>query len=154
MYYEKDEWILKNINFDIKKGEKIAIVGETGGGKTTLTKLLSRYYPYQKGEILIDGKKVREYNLQSLRKDIGVVQQDVFIFSDTIRNNISLFNDEIPFSKIKEAAKYVNADKLINRLPNKYEEKAKERGGNLSAGERQLIAFARVLVSDPSIYSG
>ncbi|MBS3740555.1 MAG: ABC transporter ATP-binding protein [Candidatus Cloacimonetes bacterium] len=152
MYYEKDKWILNDINIDIKKGEKIAIVGETGGGKTTLTKLLCRYYPYQKGEILIDGKKVEDYNLQSLRKNIGVVQQDVFIFSDSIRNNISLFDQSIPLSKIKQAAKYVNAHKLISRLPNKYDEKAKERGGNLSAGERQLIAFARVLVSDPSIF--
>lgn len=152
MYYEKDEWILNKINFNIKKGEKIAIVGETGGGKTTLTKLLSRYYPYQKGEILLDGKRVEEYNLQTLRKNIGVVQQEVFIFSDTIRNNISLYNPDISLAKIKEAAINVNADKLINRLPHKYEEKAKERGGNLSAGEKQLIAFARVLVSDPSIF--
>jgi len=152
MYYENKDWILSDINLKIKEGEKIAIVGETGGGKTTLTKLLCRYYPYQQGKILIDNKRIEDYNLQNLRKNIGVVQQDVFIFSDTIRNNISLFNKEIPLSKIKQAAKYVNAHKLISRLPNKYEEKAKERGGNLSAGERQLIAFARVLVSDPSIF--
>lgn len=152
MAYENDEYVLKKINLKIREGESVAIVGETGGGKTTLTKLLSRYYPFQKGSILIDGKPITDYNLQTLRKNIGVVQQEVFIFSDRIQDNISLFEKSISIEKIKEAAQFVNADKFINRLTNKYDEVVKERGSSLSAGERQLLAFARVLVSNPSIF--
>ncbi len=152
MAYEKEEYVLKNINLKIKKGERIAIVGETGGGKTSLTKLLSRFYPFQKGEILIDGKPIKNFNLQTLRKNIGVVQQDVFIFSDKIRDNISLFDKDISFEEIKKAAENVNAERFIAKLPNKFNEKVKERGSSLSAGERQLLAFARVLVSNPSIF--
>ncbi|MEA2103525.1 MAG: ABC transporter ATP-binding protein [Candidatus Cloacimonadota bacterium] len=152
MAYKDDEYVLKNINLKISQGESVAIVGETGGGKTTLAKLLSRYYPYQKGNIFIGGNHLEDYNLQTLRKNIGVVQQDVFIFSDRIRDNISLFGENISIEKIKEAAKFVNAEGFINKLTNKYDEIVKERGSSLSAGERQLLAFARILVSDPSIF--
>ncbi len=152
MAYKNEEWVLKDINLKIAKGEKVALVGSTGGGKTSLVKLVSSFYPLQKGEILIDGKSIKDYNLEELRYNIGVVQQDVFIFSGKIRDNISLFRDDISEEQIIQAAKYVNADRFISKLPKKYDDDAKERGSVLSAGQRQLLAFARVLVGDPSIF--
>jgi len=153
-YSEKSEedWILKDINLNIRAGEKVALVGSTGGGKTTLVKLISSFYPFQKGDILIDGKSIKEYNLEELRHNIGVVHQDVFIFSGKIRDNISLFRPNITEEQIVQAAKYVNADRFISKLPKGYDDDAKERGSVLSAGQRQLLAFARVLVGDPSIF--
>ena len=150
--YNKDDYVLKNINLKIKAGEKIALVGATGGGKTSIVKLLSRFYPFQKGEILIDNKPIIGYNLSDLRQNIGVVQQDVFIFSGKIRDNITLYRDDVSEEEIIKAAKYVNADKFISKLQNKYDEDARERGSVLSAGQRQLLAFARVLVCNPSIF--
>ena len=152
MAYNEDEYILKNINLTIQSGEKIALVGATGGGKTSIVKLLSRFYPFQKGEILIDRIPITQYSLSDLRKNIGVVQQDVFIFSGKIKDNITLYRDDISEEEIIKAAKYVNADKFISKLPNKYNEDARERGSVLSAGQRQLLAFARVLVCNPSIF--
>ncbi|MBN2018200.1 MAG: ABC transporter ATP-binding protein [Candidatus Cloacimonetes bacterium] len=153
-YSEKSEedWILKDINLKIRAGEKVALVGSTGGGKTTLVKLISSFYPFQKGDILIDGKSIKEYNLEELRHNIGVVHQDVFIFSGKIRDNISLFRPNITEEQIVQAAMYVNADRFISKLPKGYDDDAKERGSVLSAGQRQLLAFARVLVGDPSIF--
>lgn len=152
MAYNEDEYILKNINLKIQSGEKIALVGATGGGKTSIVKLLSRFYPFQKGEILIDQIPISKYNLSELRKNIGVVQQDVFMFSGKIKDNITLYKDDVSEEEIIKAAKYVNADKFISKLQNKYDEDARERGSVLSAGQRQLLAFARVLVCNPSIF--
>ncbi|MBC8312950.1 MAG: ABC transporter ATP-binding protein [Candidatus Cloacimonetes bacterium] len=152
MAYDKDEYVLKNINLKIKNGEKIALVGATGGGKTSLVKLLSSFYPFQKGKIFIDGKSITEYNISDLRKNIGVVQQEVFIFSGKMKDNIALYQDDFSDDEIIQAAKYVNADKFISKLPNGYNEDAKEKGSVLSAGQRQLLAFARVLVRNPSIF--
>ena len=152
MAYNEDEYILKNINLKIQSGEKIALVGATGGGKTSIVKLLSRFYPFQKGEILIDQIPISQYSLSELRKNIGVVQQDVFIFSGKIKDNITLYKDDVSEEEIIKAAKYVNADKFISKLQNKYDEDARERGSVLSAGQRQLLAFARVLVCNPSIF--
>ncbi|MCK4339219.1 MAG: ABC transporter ATP-binding protein [Candidatus Cloacimonetes bacterium] len=152
MAYNEDEYILKNINLKIQSGEKIALVGATGGGKTSIVKLLSRFYPFQKGEILIDQIPISQYSLSELRKNIGVVQQDVFIFSGKIKDNITLYRDDVSEEEIIKAAKYVNADKFISKLQNKYDEDARERGSVLSAGQRQLLAFARVLVCNPSIF--
>jgi len=142
----------RDINLKINAGEKIALVGETGGGKTSLVKLLSRFYPYQKGEILIDDTHISEYSLSDLRRNIGVVQQEVFIFSGKIIDNISLYRENVSKEEIIKAAKYVNADKFISNLPDKYDQNARERGSVLSAGQRQLLAFARVLVCNPSIF--
>ncbi|MCD6329059.1 MAG: ABC transporter ATP-binding protein, partial [Candidatus Cloacimonetes bacterium] len=152
MAYKNEDWVLKDINLKIAKGEKVALVGSTGGGKTTLVKLISSFYPFQKGDILVDGKSIKDYNLEELRYNIGVVQQDVFIFSGKIRDNISLFRDDISEKQIIQAAKYANADRFISKLPKGYNTDAKERGSVLSAGQRQLLAFARVLVGDLSIF--
>ena len=152
MAYKNEDWILKDINLKITKGEKVALVGSTGGGKTTLVKLVSSFYPFQKGNILIDGKSIKNYNLEELRYNIGVVHQDVFIFSGKIRDNISLFRQDISEEQIIQAAKYANADRFISKLPKGYDADAKERGSVLSAGQRQLLAFARVLVGDPSVF--
>jgi ATP-binding cassette subfamily B protein/subfamily B ATP-binding cassette protein MsbA len=150
--YNDDEYVLKNINLKIEPGEKVALVGATGAGKTSIIKLLNRFYPFQKGEIFIDQTPISAYNLSELRQNIGIVQQDVFIFSGRLKDNITLHNSNIPDDKVIQAAKYVNADRFISRLPNKYDEDAKERGAVLSAGQKQLLAFARVLVSNPRIF--
>ncbi|MEA3476018.1 MAG: ABC transporter ATP-binding protein [Candidatus Cloacimonadota bacterium] len=152
MAYNKDDFVLKDINLKIDAGEKLALIGETGGGKTSLVKLLSRFYPYQKGEILIDDTHISEYSLSDLRRNIGVVQQEVFIFSGKIKDNISLYRENVSKEEIIKAAKYVNADRFISNLPDKYDQDARERGSVLSAGQRQLLAFARVLVCNPSIF--
>jgi len=149
--YNDEDWVLRNVSFAVKKGETVALVGATGAGKSSIINLLNRFYEYNKGEIVIDGKNVREYELSSLRKNIGVVLQDVFLFSDTIANNISLNNPEISREKIIEAAKIVGAHDFISQLPNSYDYNAMERGGMLSAGQRQLISFIRAYVYNPKI---
>ncbi len=149
--YNDEDWVLRNVSFSVKKGETVALVGATGAGKSSIINLLNRFYEYNKGEIVIDGKNVREYELSSLRKNIGVVLQDVFLFSDTIANNISLNNPEISIEEIIEAAKIVGAHDFISQLPNSYHYNAMERGGMLSAGQRQLISFIRAYVYNPKI---
>ena len=149
--YNDEDWVLRNVSFSVKKGETVALVGATGAGKSSIINLLNRFYEYNKGEIVIDGKNVREYELSSLRKNIGVVLQDVFLFSDTIANNISLNNPEISIEEIIEAAKIVGAHDFISQLPNSYDYNAMERGGMLSAGQRQLISFIRAYVYNPKI---
>jgi len=149
--YTNEEWVLKNISFSVKQGETIALVGATGAGKSSIINLLNRFYEYNKGVISIDGINVRDYELTSLRKNIGVVLQDVFLFSDTLANNISLNNPEITREQIIKAAKIVGADGFINKLPNTYDYNAMERGGMLSVGQRQLISFIRAYVYDPKI---
>ncbi len=150
--YNDDEWVLKDISFKIKPGEKVALVGHTGSGKTSIISLLAGLYPYQKGEILIDGKKMKEYSLEDIRDNIGIVQQDVFLFSATIKDNIIMDKQDISDEDIQKVAKYVNVHKFIDNLPDKYMEQVMERGSTFSVGQRQLIAFARVLAYDPAIF--
>jgi len=150
--YNPGEWVLKDVSFKVKPGEKIALVGHTGSGKTSIVNLILAMYPYQKGEILLDGKPLSSYALEDIRKNVGIVQQDVFIFSGNIHDNIALNNHDLSREKIIEVSKYVNADKFICKLPQGYDEAVMERGATLSTGQRQLIAFARVLAYDPSIF--
>jgi len=150
--YDNEDWVLKDVSFKIEPGQTAAFVGATGSGKTTIINLMARFYDVQKGEILIDGRNIREYNLRVLRKQIAVVIQDVFLFSGDIKSNIRLRNKNITDQEIKEAAKWVCADKFIESLPNKYNEEVKERGCTFSAGQRQLISFARAVAFKPSIF--
>jgi ATP-binding cassette subfamily B multidrug efflux pump len=149
--YNEEEYVLKDISFEAKEGETIALVGATGAGKSSVINLLSRFYEINKGNIEIDGHDLKEYDLSALREKIGVVLQDVFLFSDTIRNNITLGNPDISDEKIKEAAKLVGAKKFIERLPGGYDYNVMERGSTLSVGQRQLISFVRAMVYDPQI---
>ncbi|CAL2076930.1 ATP-binding cassette, subfamily B, multidrug efflux pump [Tenacibaculum sp. 190524A05c] len=149
--YVKGEEILKGINFSVNKGETIAIVGSTGAGKSTIINLISRFYEIDSGEIAVDGVPVQEYDLSSLRNQVAVVLQDVFLFSDTILNNITLQNEAISLEEVKEAAKQIGIHEFIESLPNGYNYNVKERGAMLSSGQRQLIAFLRAYVSTPSI---
>jgi len=149
--YNEEEYVLKDISFQAKEGETIALVGATGAGKSSVISLLSRFYEINKGSIEIDGHDLKEYDLSALREKIGVVLQDVFLFSDTIRNNITLGNPNISDDKIKQAAKLVGAKKFIERLPGGFDYNVMERGSTLSVGQRQLISFVRAMVYDPQI---
>ncbi|WP_324023367.1 ABC transporter ATP-binding protein [Maribacter sp. BPC-D8] len=149
--YLEDEEVLHGISFDVKAGETVAIVGATGAGKSTIINLLNRFYEINSGSILVDGVDIKEYNLSSLRTHIAVVLQDVFLFADTIANNISLKNPAISVSDIENAAKAIGVDEFITSLPGGYQYNVKERGTMLSSGQRQLIAFLRAYVSNPSI---
>lgn len=149
--YEEDNFILKDISFELESGQSVAIVGATGSGKTSIINILNRFYDIQKGNIYLDDIDIRQYELTDLRKHIGIVMQDVFLFSGTILDNIRLGNKEISLEQVIEAAKYVNAHKFIEKLPEKYNQEVKERGQLLSVGQRQLIAFARALVFNPEI---
>ncbi len=149
--YNNEDYVLKNISFGVKAGETIAIVGATGSGKSSMMNLLNRFYEYNKGEILIDGKNIRDYQLDSLRNNIGIVLQDVFLFSDTIFNNITLHNPEITRAQVEAAAKAVGAHDFISNLPGGYDYDVRERGGMISVGQRQLIAFIRAYVYNPRI---
>ncbi|GAA4775996.1 MULTISPECIES: ABC transporter ATP-binding protein [Flavobacterium] len=149
--YKKDEDVLKNINLHINKGQTVAIVGATGAGKSTIINLLNRFYEIKSGEICIDGHNINEYTLESLRKQIAIVLQDVFLFADTIHNNITLNNLNISREEVITAAKEIGAHNFIMSLPGNYDYDVKERGIMLSSGQRQLIAFLRAYVSNPSI---
>ncbi len=149
--YNDDETVLKDISFEVKQGETVALVGATGAGKSSIINLLSRFYDIQKGSISLDGKDIKEYNLNHLRANIGVVLQDVFLFSDTIEYNISLGNPNITLERVKEAAEMVGARKFIERLPDAYNYNVMERGATLSVGQRQLISFVRAMVYNPKI---
>lgn len=144
-------YILKDVSFVIEPGEKVAFVGATGAGKSSILNLIGRYFDIQKGEILIDGVNIKDIDTDVLRRAIGQVQQDVFIFTGDIKNNISLRNEAISLEEIKRAAKIVNADSFIEKLPGGYDEPVTERGSTLSAGQRQLLSFARTLAYNPSI---
>ncbi|WP_462254262.1 ABC transporter ATP-binding protein [Ekhidna sp.] len=149
--YVKDEYVLKNISFEVKAGETIALVGATGAGKSSVINLLSRFYEINSGNIYVDEKDVRAYNLSNLRNHIAVVLQDVFLFSDTILNNITLRNPDIPLEKVKEAAEMVGALPFIEKLPGGFDYNVMERGATLSVGQRQLISFVRAMVYDPKV---
>lgn len=149
--YNDEEWILKDLSFKIEAGETAAFVGATGSGKSTIISLLTRFYDIQKGEILLDGVNIKEFNLLDLRRQVSVVLQDVFLFSGDILSNIRLNNSGITDGEIETASKYVNADSFIEQLPDKYHEKVKERGCTFSAGQRQLVSFARAVAFKPSI---
>lgn len=149
--YEGEDYILKDVSFTIQPGEKVAFVGATGAGKTSILNLIGRYYDIQKGEIRIDGVNIRDLDIWQLRRAIGQVQQDVFLFTGDIKSNIRLRNEEISAEKVTEAACYVHASEFIEKLPLKYDEPVTERGSTLSAGQRQLLSFARTLAFDPRI---
>ncbi|HKR05241.1 MAG TPA: ABC transporter ATP-binding protein [Bacteroidia bacterium] len=148
---ENAEWILKDVSFEVDAGSTVAFVGATGAGKTTIINLLNRFYEIKKGSILLDGVDIREYELYSLRSKIGLVLQDVFLFSDSIANNISLNNPGITMKQIREGAERVGAESFIEKLPGTYDFNVQERGGMLSMGQRQLISFIRAYVYDPRI---
>lgn len=149
--YEEENYILKDVSFVIHPGEKTAFVGATGAGKSTILNLIGRYFDIQKGQILIDGIDIHEIDLDVLRGAIGQVQQDVFIFTGDIKSNISLNNEAISPDDVRRAAEIVNADPFIQKLPHGYDEPVTERGSTLSAGQRQLLSFARTLAYDPKI---
>lgn len=149
--YVKDQEVLKGINLNVKPGETVAIVGATGAGKSTIINLLNRFYEIDSGSIYIDNQNINDFQLESLRKQIAIVLQDVFLFADTIHNNITLNNPAISREEVIEAAKKIGVHKFIKTLPNGYDYDVKERGVMLSSGQRQLIAFLRAYVSNPSI---
>lgn len=149
--YIKGEEILKGINLKIDSGKKIAIVGATGAGKSTIINLINKFYSLDSGEIFVDQIDINQYDTESLRKEIAIVLQDVFLFADTIQNNITLFNPEITLEKVIEGAKTIGIHDFILTLPGGYQYNVKERGATLSSGQRQLIAFLRAYVNNPSI---
>lgn len=149
--YEGEEWVLKDVSFKIKAKDTVAFVGSTGSGKTTILGLICRNYDIQKGQILIDGIDIRNIKISSLRRHFGQMLQDVFLFSGTIRSNIVLREDSFTDEEIKAACKYVNADHFIDRLKDGLNEEVRERGNNFSAGQRQLLSFARTIIHKPSV---
>ncbi len=149
--YKGEDWVLRDVSFTIAPGEKMALVGATGAGKTTIVKLLNRFYDVQRGHILVDGVDVREWELAKLRRQVGVVLQDVFLFVGDVTTNITLGEEDISLTAVQQAARRVNAHEFISRLPSGYREKIRERGSNLSSGQRQLLSFARALVYNPTI---
>lgn len=149
--YEPDNWILKDVSFHIKPKEVVAFVGATGSGKTTILSLIVRNYDIQAGQILIDGIDVKKIKISSLRRHFGQMLQDVFLFSGDITDNIKMYDETITDEEVQEACKYVGADSFIEKLPDKYHEKVRERGNNFSSGQRQLLSFARTIVYKPSV---
>lgn len=149
--YVEGEWVLKGVSFHVMPKETVAFVGSTGSGKTTILSLICRNYEFQKGEILIDGIDIRKIKISSLRRFFGQMLQDVFLFSGTIRSNIVLRDENIPEEEILEACRYVNADHFINKLEKGLDEEVRERGNNFSAGQRQLLSFARTIVHKPAV---
>jgi len=149
--YNDDNYVLQDVSFKVEPGEKVALVGHTGAGKTSIINLLCRFYEINKGQILIDGVDIKEMNLEALREAISIVQQNIFLFSDSIERNISLGNPSISSEQVKQAAQDVNLDGFVQRMPEVYDTEIREGGVGLSVGQKQLVAFARALASDPSI---
>ncbi len=149
--YEKDNWILKDVSFTILPGQSVALVGKTGSGKTTITNLINRFYEIQKGEILLDGVNIKELNLRFLRKAVGIVLQDPFIFAKSIKDNICL-NASLEEQEVLQAVRLSSAEEFVSSFPNGIEEVSYERGNSYSAGEKQLLAFARIFAHDPAIF--
>jgi ATP-binding cassette subfamily B multidrug efflux pump len=149
--YNDEDWILKDVSFTVQPGERVAFVGHTGAGKTTITNLLLRFYDIQRGQILLDGVDVRQLDLEELRSNFSIVLQDVFLFSGDIATNIRLGNRSITDDELQAAARQVHADTFIQRLPERYGAELRERGSGLSVGQKQLISFARALAFDPRV---
>ena len=149
--YKPDEWVLKGVSFTVEPRQTVAFVGSTGSGKTTILSLICRNYDIQKGRILIDGIDIRKIKIASLRKHFGQMLQDVFLFSGTIRSNILLRKEDVSDDEVWQACQYVNADSFINKLDKGLDEEVRERGNNFSAGQRQLLSFARTIVHKPSV---
>jgi ATP-binding cassette subfamily B protein len=149
--YEKDNWILRDVSFTVEAGQTAAFVGVTGAGKTTILSLIVRNYSPQKGRILIDGRDIQEIKIDSLRRGIGQMLQDVFLFSGTIENNITLSDPSFTEEQIKEAADYVGATSFIEKTVKGFQTEVSERGENFSAGQRQLLSFARTVLHKPQI---
>lgn len=149
--YNDEDYVLRDVSFRVKPGEKVALVGHTGSGKTTIINLLCRFYEINKGQILIDGVDIQKMNLEELRSAISIVQQNIFLFSDSIERNISLGDTTITDKQIINASKDVHLDRFVQKMPDVYSTEIKEDGGGLSVGQKQLVAFARALASDPSI---
>jgi ABC-type multidrug transport system fused ATPase/permease subunit len=147
----KDEWVLKNINFDLKRGKTIALVGESGSGKSTIADLLPRFYDVNEGAIYIDDINIKEYGLEVLHKNIGIVSQESILFNDTVRNNIAFGRDEASMEQIIQAAKIAHAHSFIEQLENGYDTVIGERGNKLSGGQKQRLSIARAVLKDPSI---
>jgi len=149
--YNDENWVLKDVSFSVKTGQTLAIVGATGAGKSSMINILGRFYEFQKGDITVDGKDLRDYKIDNIRKNISIVLQDVFLFSDSIANNITLYNKNITPAQIQHAAAVIGAQDFIKNLPEQYNFNVMERGAMLSAGQRQLISFIRAYVQNPSI---
>src|SRR3989442_8146385 len=149
--YNEGDWVLRDVDFTIAAGESVAIVGATGAGKTSILSLISRFYAVQRGRILRDGVDIRELRQRDVRRHVGVVLQDPFLFAGTIASNIRLNNTAINDEQVRAAARFVNADKFIDRLPDGYETVVTERGSTLSVGQKQLLAFGRAIAFNPEI---
>ncbi len=149
--YNDEEWILKDVSFTVKPGEKVAIVGATGSGKTTIISLLNKFYDLQRGKIKVDDFELEKFDLIALRSNIGVVLQEIFLFTGTVYENLTLGRTDIPIERVIEVSKMVHAHEFIEKLPGGYEFKLMERGSNLSVGQRQLLNFIRILLYDPAI---
>lgn len=149
--YKNEDWVLKDVSFTVHPGESVALVGHTGSGKTTITNLLMRFYDIQRGQILLDGVDLRDWDLESLRKNFAVVLQDIFLFSGTVASNIRLGREDISDERVRWAAQEVHAHRFIERLAAGYDSEVKERGAGLSVGQKQLISFARALAFDPAL---
>jgi ATP-binding cassette subfamily B protein len=149
--YKPDEWVLKGVSFKVHAGETVAFVGSTGSGKTTILSLLCRNYDIQRGQILVDGHDIRSVKISSLRRHFGQMLQDVFLFSGTVRSNILLGLEGVDDEAVMQACRYVNADHFINKLPAGLDETVRDRGNNFSAGQRQLLSFARTIVHKPAV---
>ncbi len=145
------DWVLRGINFSVQPGESVALVGATGAGKTSIISLVSRFYDIQRGAVLVDGVNVRDYLQRDLRKHIGVVLQDVYLFSGTIETNLRMGNNSIPLERLIQACKYVGVHEFVSSLPHGYATEVKERGATLSTGQKQLLAFARAIIANPDI---
>jgi len=149
--YKPDQWVLQGVSFKVEPRQTVAFVGSTGSGKTTILSLICRNYDIQKGQILIDGIDIKKIKISSLRRHFGQMLQDVFLFSGTIRSNILLRMEGVSDEEVMEACRYVNADSFINKLEKGLDEEVRERGNNFSAGQRQLLSFARTIIHKPSV---
>jgi ATP-binding cassette subfamily B protein len=149
--YVPGEWVLKGVSFKVEAGQTVAFVGATGSGKTTILSLICRHYDIQEGQILIDGRDIREIKISALRRHFGQMLQDVFLFSGTIRSNIVLRDESITDEEVMQVCRYVNADHFIGKLAGGLDEEVRERGNNFSAGQRQLLSFARTMAHKPSV---
>ena len=149
--YEGEDWVLKGVSFKIQPGERVALVGHTGAGKSSIINLITRFYDVQRGQVLVDGIDVRQWDQRELRRHIGLVLQDVFLFSGTIEDNIRLGTKSITLEQVRQAAEFVNASAFITKLAGGYQAEVHERGATLSVGQKQLIAFARAIAHNPEV---